>query len=230
MNNNQLVKKTLGFVYKNTILPIAGMVNTKISQGIPKYEISAEHINNTKLITTREKLLEILPKNGVVAELGVDEGGFSNLILSINKPKKLHLIDFWGSRRYSQNKRRKVEDRFRKEIENKTVEINLGLSTEVVTSFKDDYFDWIYIDTSHSYEVTIKELALYSKKVKEGGVIAGHDYILGNWNGLVRYGVIEAVYEFCTKNNWEIIYLTAELNNNPSFAIRQMTDDNVPDK
>ena len=224
---NKLLRKLLKALYRKIIKPIAKKVNTDISENIPKYEINKSHINNAKLITTREELLRILPQNGVVAELGVDEGDFSQLILSINKPKKLHLIDFWGSKRYNQDKRKKVEHKFSKNIESKEVEINLGLSTEVVESFEDDYFDWIYIDTSHSYEGTIEELELYSKKVKESGIIAGHDYILGNWNGLVRYGVIEAVYEFCIKYNWEILYLTTELKHNPSFAIRKIIDDNI---
>lgn len=224
---NKLLRKLLNSFYKTVIKPIAKKVNTNNSEKIPKYEIKKNHIKNAKLITTREELLRILPQNGIVAELGVDEGGFSQMILSINKPKKLHLIDSWGSKRYNQNKRKKVENRFSKNIESKEVEINLGLSTDVVESFEDNYFDWIYIDTSHSYEGTIKELELYRNKVKESGIIAGHDYILGNWNELVRYGVIEAVNEFCIKYNWEILYLTTELNNCPSFAIRKITDDNI---
>ena len=158
---NKLLRKLLNTFYKTVIKPIAKKVNTNNSEKIPKYEIKKNHIKNAKLITTREELLRILPQNGVVAELGVDEGGFSQMILSINKPKKLHLIDSWGSIRYNQNKRKKVENRFSKNIESKEVEINLGLSTEVVESFEDNYFDWIYIDTSHSYEGTIKELELY---------------------------------------------------------------------
>ncbi|MFW5804106.1 MAG: class I SAM-dependent methyltransferase [bacterium] len=225
MKKYKLIRNVLVFLYKAVIISVVKKVNIKISQNIPKYEISDIHIKNARLITTREELLRIFPQNGVAAELGVDEGDFSNLILSINKPKKLHLIDFWGSKRYNQNKRKKVEKRFKKNIENKTVEINLGLSTEVVNDFNDNYFDWMYIDTSHSYKITIKELKYYRNKIKKGGIIAGHDYILGNWNGLIRYGVIEAVYEFCVKYNWEIIYLTTELKNNPSFAIRQITDE-----
>ena len=226
MKNFQLVNKAFSFLYKTSLLPIVRKENTKTSENIPKHEISDIHIKNTKLITTREELLQILPKNGIVAELGVDEGNFSNSILTINSPKKLHLIDAWGSKRYNQEKRKKVESRFHKNIENKTVELNIGLSTKVVTNFQENYFDWVYIDTSHSYETTIMELELYRKKMKADGIIAGHDFILGNWNGLVRYGVIEAVYEFCVKYNWEIIYLTSELNNNPSFAIRQITYNN----
>lgn len=224
MKKPQLLKKVLAFLYKSTVLPVVRKVNTKASKNIPIYKLSDVHIRNAKLITNREELLRILPQNGVVAELGVDEGDFSSLILSINKPKKLHLIDFWGSKRYNQDKRKKVESRFQGNIENKTVEINLGLSTTVVDDFKDNYFDWVYIDTSHSYKTTIEELELYRKKVKVDGIIAGHDYILGNWDGLVRYGVIEAVYEFCIRHNWEIIFLTTELNESLSFAIRRIAD------
>jgi len=66
---------------------------------------------------------------------------------------------------------------------------------------------------------------MYRTKVKENGIIAGHDYIVGNWNGLIRYGVIEAVHEFCLKYDWEILFITAELSNNPSFAIRRIMSD-----
>lgn len=39
---------------------------------------------------------------------------------------------------------------------------------------------------------------------------------------MVRYGVIEAVYEFCAKYDWELLYITAENEGNPSFAIRRI--------
>jgi len=222
----KLIKAILLFWYKLLILPVAKKINTKISTEIPKIEISKIHIINAKLLTTRQEMLELLPKGGIVAELGVDEGGFSESILTINKPQKLHLVDYWGSSRYNKEKQRKVETRFEKSIEEKHVEINLGLSTQVVKEFQDEYFDWIYIDTAHTYKTTIEELELYRTKIKPDGFITGHDYILGNWNGLVRYGVIEAVYEFCSKYSWEIVFITTEINNSPSFAIRKITDHN----
>ena len=204
------------------IKPLIVRYNTTISDHIPKYPIGQEALNNAKLLANRTMLLQQLPKNATVAELGVDQGGFSEDILKNCNPEKLHLIDFWGSKRYNQDKRKGVENKFAEELKSGKVEINLGLSTSIVSTFKDSYFDWISIDTDHKYKTTIQELELWEPKVKEGGIIAGHDYIIGNWNGLVRYGVIEAVYEFCTKHNWEIIYLSVEIDNNPSFAIRKI--------
>lgn len=212
----------LSFVYNHTAASVVRQVKIKESKSLPQYELAKKHIENTKFITTREELLKILPKNGVVAEIGVDQGGFSQKILNINKPKKLHLIDYWGTKRYHKQKQQQVKNKFSQEIKSKTVVINTGKSIDIYNQFKDCYFDWIYIDTTHSYRATIKELKLYENKVKPGGIIAGHDYILGNWNALVRYGVIEAVYEFCVKHDWEIIYLTAELRENPSFALRKI--------
>lgn len=220
--NNYIVSKAFGAFYKVFIKPFSVRFNKKVSSQIPKYELSEIHIKNTKLLTTREELLKLLPKGGVVAELGVDEGGFSEKILKLTQPEKLHLIDYWGTKRYNVNKRNGVELKFKNLIQNNKVEINLGYSTDVVKEFDDNYFDWIYIDTTHLYKTTIDELVLYHKKIKPNGIIAGHDYILGNWDGIVRYGVIEAVYEFCVKYNWEIIYITAELQPNPSFAIRKI--------
>jgi hypothetical protein len=193
-----------------------------ISSKIPKYELETKHIKNARIIVNREAMLELFPKNGIVAELGVDKGDFSEIILKTCSPSKLHLVDVWESERYNETKKLNVASKFEKEVNAKTVEINLGYSTEVVKQFPDDYFDWVYIDTTHSYKTTIEELNLYSRKIKPGGLIAGHDYIVGNWNGMVRYGVIEAVYEFCSKNDWEIVYLTAENKGYPSFAIKKI--------
>jgi hypothetical protein len=189
---------------------------------IPQHNLQKKHIQNTKLLTNRDELLEMLPTGGIVAELGVDMGHFSERILTLNKPKKLHLIDVWQSKRYHQGKQKQVEERFKDEIASGQVEINLGLSTDIASDFPDNYFDWIYIDTVHTYEVTAAELAAYRTKVKEGGFICGHDYVLFNWTGLARYGVIESVSEFCTKHDWEIQYLTTELDSNPSFAIKKI--------
>lgn len=211
------LKKKLFTQVKKSILASQVQVSSKL----PKVQIDEKSLKSARLLPNREALLELLPKGGVVAELGVDQGGFSEKILKINQPKTLHLVDLWGTERYHLGKRKEVEDKFAQEIKKGDVNIHIGYSTEVVEKFDKDTFDWIYIDTNHSYATTKQELELWSSKVKPDGIIAGHDYIIGNWNGMVRYGVIEAVHEFCLNYNWEILYLSMELDTAPSFAIRR---------
>jgi predicted O-methyltransferase YrrM len=189
---------------------------------LPRLDLNQKHIRNLKVIEDRTRLLDFLPKNAVVAELGVDIGDFSSLIISKTNPVKIHLIDSWDTDRYSNSKKESVIARFEKEIENNLIEINIGYSIQVLEKFENNYFDWIYIDTDHSYKTTKNELNLASRKVKNNGIICGHDYYMGNWITGYRYGVIEAVHEFCIEYNWEIIYLTIEQSIPPSFAIRKI--------
>ncbi len=102
------------------------------------------------------------------------------------------------------------------------VEINRGWSTTIARNFTDTYFDWVYIDSGHSYDLTRQELEIFSRKLKNGGIIAGHDFIQGSYVVGSRFGVIEAVSEFCIKNNWELIFLTMDYRSFPSFAIRKI--------
>lgn len=180
------------------------------------------HVENAKLLANRELMLTLLPQNAICAEIGVDMGNFTEKILQSANPKKLHLIDFWGTERYGTSKKDLVSNKFAAEIKNGTIEMNLGYSTEVLPQFPDHYFDWLYIDTDHSYPTTLAELYLSAKKVKQGGLITGHDFTVGYWINGVKYGVIEAVYEFCVKEGWEIVYLTCEANDHRSFALRKI--------
>ncbi len=200
---------------------LLGKARIRQSKAIPKVELRKEHLSNLRVVTDRKAFLEHFPKGGVVAEMGVASGDFSAMILAICDPQVLHLVDFWGSDRYASG-RAQVEDRFKKEIAEGKVVIDLGLSTDVMPRFPDRFFDRVYIDTDHGYPVTAAELELARTKVKQGGIIAGHDYVTGNWDGGVRYGVVEAVHEFCVKYGWELILLTHETDRHLSFAIREL--------
>jgi hypothetical protein len=67
-------------------------------------------------------------------------------------------------------------------------------------------------------------LEVYARTIKWGGIIAGHDYSKGNMINGYRYGVIEAVHEFCIAHNWELLYLTVDYPEVPSFAIRRVSE------
>ena len=56
----------------------------------------SSHFSNCIVLSNRSELLRRLPKGGVVAEIGVADGDYSQEILALNEPSKLLLIDFLG--------------------------------------------------------------------------------------------------------------------------------------
>jgi hypothetical protein len=150
-------------------------------------------------------LRELLPRRAICAEIGVWKGDFSQQILEITTPSKLHLIDPWalreseeyrdaryGSRRSDQQRLDEIHGRVRKRfaqaIEDGVVEIHRCGSEEAIAAFPDRYFDWVYIDGNHTYEYVSRDLALYHAKVRDGGILAGDDYGAQGWwqNGVTR--------------------------------------------
>lgn len=194
----------------------------KIFSHYPRLNFGPQHLVHLVSLTDRTELLRRMPTQAVVAEIGVNEGDFSQKILTLCQPSKLVLIDVWASRRYHGGLFEKVKNRFAAQLQSGQMEIMRDLSFGAITACPDSYFDWVYLDTDHTYDTTRRELELLRPKMKKGGIIAGHDYIIGNWDDGHRYGVIEAVREFCLAHQWEMIYLTHEMDDHPSFAIREI--------
>ncbi len=215
---NSFIKKLSNLLGFNII------IKKVISSPIFLHEVRLQqkNIKNLKVVLSREELLKFLPKHGIVTELGVDKGDFSIKIISLTHPKKLYLIDTWVSERYNENKMNYVTKRFKKEIDAGIVAIKRGTSEKELNKFEDNFFDGVYIDTSHSYKQTVEELELCRMKVKDGGIIAGHDYCQGNITEALAYGVVQAVNQFCINQDWEFIYLTHETDRNLSFAIKKI--------
>jgi SAM-dependent methyltransferase len=129
---------------------------------------------------------EVLPRNGIGAELGVFKGTLSRYILAVNQPRRLHLVDPWW--KYETHWHWAVGDRstarsfgalviaLEKEIASGQVELHVQDSVGALATFDDGYLDWAYVDSSHAYETPRAELALLRRKVKPDGIIAGDDW------------------------------------------------------
>lgn len=179
----------------------------------------------------RFQLLNFLPKNGLVAEVGVKRGKYAHKIFKINKPSKLHLIDPWGidpddsyiveaqeNPSEMQSYYERVTNEFSDQIKKGKVEIHRDYSHEAAKGFPDFYFDWIYVDANHLYEHALNDLISLSPKVKENGFIVGHDFVNSSKSNRQRYGVTEAVKSFLDLNpNFSLTLITNE--NHCSFVI-----------
>lgn len=49
-------------------------------------------------------------------------------------------------------------------------------SMDAVNDFPDSYFDFVYIDGNHIFNYVANDIYYWSKKVRVGGILAGHDY------------------------------------------------------
>jgi hypothetical protein len=168
----------------------------KVPQPAPK--IPQTLIDNCKLVSDRFDLLNYLPKNAVVAEVGALTGHYSSFILERTTPKELHLLDLDFSKLQSSVQ------------QNSVVKCHQGLSADLLATFPDDYFDWIYIDADHTYEGVKADIQAAQAKVKQGGYLIFNDYARIIRIGLGTLGVHQAVTEFMIEQNWPMAFLAFE--------------------
>lgn len=163
----------------------------------------------------RRRFVEsMIPQGGVGAELGVHKGYFTKLLLEIANPKKLHLVDPWylltgewtwaGGNRSTVDALRSIMKTFRDQLVDGTFVLNISDDLEFLKSVPDAYFDWVYVDTSHEYEHTKKELEILQHKVRADGVIAGDDWQTDP--GHRHHGVCRAIREFLETAPYELVY------------------------
>jgi ubiquinone/menaquinone biosynthesis C-methylase UbiE len=157
--------------------------------------LGSEHVSGAVLFATRHDYIASLPKGGICAEVGVLRGNFSAHILQTVRPDRLHLID-------RDPCRHNVRQRF---ADCSAIEYHEGDSAELLVSFPDSYFDWIYIDAGHHYEAVRADADAASRKLKPGGVMIFNDYIIWDHLCAKRYGVVQTVNELCVKEGWKVV-------------------------
>ena len=184
--------------------------------------LQESQVKNCRFVESRLKMLEYLPKNSVVAEVGTQYGHFAEKILAIAKPKKLHLLDY-NFDLFKAEISKKQKSLLQEGIENGTVELHEGDSSTSLSSFPDEYFDWIYIDADHAYQGVCKDIQQGYTKVKAAGMMVFNDYT--NWSvcEVMPYGVAKAVNEFCIANNWELVFFAFQALGYHDVAIRKNT-------
>lgn len=83
-------------------------------------------------------------------------------------------------------------------------------SLDASTMFPDGYFDFVFIDSSHTYEQTKAEIILWQRKLKDNRILAGHDYNFAEGKEVLQavneiLGV-DNIITYPTRNDFHVWY------------------------
>lgn len=190
---------------------------------------------NTSILK-RIQLFSLLPAGSIVAEIGVWKGYFSIEILN-HAPtvKKLFMVDPWAklanyhddiNEQDQEANLRECRQYCRGHPEWERWEIIRATSLFASVDPKIPMLDAVYIDADHSYKAVLSDLVAWSKKLKPGGLIMGHDYCHFDLGHGYRIEVPEAVTDFCKNYGWELTHLTKE--ESPSYVLRKVAGSTIP--
>lgn len=116
------------------------------------------------------------------AEIGTLEGVFSEILCRELPKTKIYSVDPWKYYPVRHNFRKSwIYEPMYQRVKAKlsaypNSKIIRKTSMEAVTAFPDESLDFVFIDADHRFEYVTNDIAEWSKKVKKGGIISGHDF------------------------------------------------------
>ena len=81
-------------------------------------------------------------------------------------------------------------------MKDKNFELLKGFNEDVVKEIKDESLDFVYIDGDHSYNMAMLDIIMWSRKVRQGGIISGHDYYYDKDTSGRRAKVTQAINDY----------------------------------
>jgi hypothetical protein len=118
----------------------------------------------------------------VGAEIGVERGIFSSVLLRQHPTLELFCVDAWeGYEGYiCRLNHEELPSKFyeaQERLKGYNVHFMKQYSMKAVRRFKDRSLDFVYIDANHDLPWVFDDILQWEKKVRPGGIVAGHDYI-----------------------------------------------------
>lgn len=177
---------------------------------MPTYDYPKSQIHPKQKATLKMLLYKCNAQK--VVEIGSWLGESTEVIASFIRPFPVHVVDWFKGNKGTElegiAEKEDIFPLFKKNMEELGLydQIRPLLMDSVSASrfFKDNYFDFVFIDASHDYESVKADIEAWLPKVRTGGIICGHDCEARDWDEKYihqdvhdhkHHGVIKAVNE-----------------------------------
>lgn len=136
----------------------------------------------------------------VGAEIGVAFGGHSEAILKHTQVEKLYSIDPYTLVHPNTDGYTTPDGKFFEQKDYEALYIHalhrcrkynnrsvfIREDSHAAWALVEDELDFVFIDARHTYADVYTDIYLWEKRVKKGGIIAGHDYGHPSYDGIKR--------------------------------------------
>jgi hypothetical protein len=146
---------------------------------------------------TRADLARLFAEKGYTrgAEIGVADGRFSRVLCDSIPGLQLLCVDPY--QRYQENPRGGPQEQHERNwdiaherLHGFNVRFVREMSMDAVDNVPHGSLDFVFIDGHHGFEFVVMDLIAWSKRVRNGGIVAGHDFYEFPKR---KAGVVEAV-------------------------------------
>lgn len=149
------------------------------------------------------------------AEVGVAAGDYSEVICRANPQMKVYGIDPYAPLEgYKDYARRSTFEKFHTEAKARLAPCNnyvfiYKTSMDAIKDFADNSLDFVYIDANHEEPFITQDITEWYKKVRSGGILAGHDYSRPRSKDDMspHHDVKGAVQSYTTKNDIKLWFV-----------------------
>lgn len=148
------------------------------------------------------------------AEIGVAAGAYSKAIMKTNPQlEKMYGVDpylpYSGYKDYVKKStfNQMEADAHKRLDQYPNYEFIRKTSLEAAKDVPDESLDAVYIDANHSEPYVSQDINTWAKKVKKGGIVAGHDYArirAKNGEPSSNWVVIPAIKKYAKENNVQL--------------------------
>lgn len=114
----------------------------------------------------------------VGAEIGVADGRYSEILCQTIPGLKLYCVD--------PIERKGHYEKATERLSKYNARIIRKKSMDAIPVFDDDFFDFVFIDANHRFDFVMEDIIGWTRKVRKGGIISGHDYYHFNESGVVQ--------------------------------------------